>query len=96
MVDCPMCGSKDAIDNAKVSVGMRVRAMRGEAPQVEYATSIGLTKAQLANVESDLSAPSGSVLILLASKHRVSRDYILNGPVPTEPAPETKDAAKAK
>ncbi len=61
------------------AVGKRVRELRGQATQEEFARVLGISQAQLSKYELGQSAPPLGVLAKLAKASGKSVDWILTG-----------------
>ena len=61
------------------SLGGRIRQLRAQTTQEEFATFLGISQAQLSKYELGLSAPPLGVLIKLAEKYGRTTDWILTG-----------------
>ena len=61
------------------AIGARVRALRGNASQEEFAPKVGISQGQLSKIESGRMAPTLDTLIRLASRFEKSLDWIVTG-----------------
>jgi len=61
------------------ALGTRIRQLRTQTTQEEFASFLGISQAQLSKYELGLSAPPLAVLIKLAEKYGASIDWILTG-----------------
>ena len=61
------------------ALGCRLRQLRAQATQEEFATFLGISQAQLSKYELGQSAPPLGVLIKLAEKYERTTDWILTG-----------------
>ena len=61
------------------AVGMRIRQLRDQTTQEEFARILGISQAQLSKYELGQCAPPLGVLVKLAEKHVKSTDWILTG-----------------
>jgi DNA-binding XRE family transcriptional regulator len=61
------------------ALGSRLRQLRGQTTQEEFATFLGISQAQLSKYELGQSAPPLGVLVRLAEKFGKSTDWILTG-----------------
>jgi transcriptional regulator with XRE-family HTH domain len=61
------------------ALGARIRELRVQTTQEEFASFLGISQAQLSKYELGLSAPPLAVLIKLAEKYGTSIDWILTG-----------------
>jgi transcriptional regulator with XRE-family HTH domain len=61
------------------ALGCRLRQLRAQATQEEFARFLGISQAQLSKYELGQSAPPLGVLIKLAEKYGRSTDWILTG-----------------
>jgi len=66
-------------DSLRREVGNRVRLVRGDRTQEEFAALIGVTRANLASVESGRSFPGPEFLVYIAHRCRVSLNWVLLG-----------------
>jgi transcriptional regulator with XRE-family HTH domain len=62
-----------------VSIGQRVRQLRGQLRQDSFAPSLGVTQSQLSKIERGVLAPSIEVLLILKERFDKSIDWILTG-----------------
>jgi DNA-binding transcriptional regulator YiaG len=60
-------------------VGTRIRKLRGQITQEEFARALGISQAQLSKYELGQSAVPLGVLIKLAKKSSGTADWILTG-----------------
>jgi len=63
------------------ALGNRIRLLRAETTQGEFARFLGISQAQLSKYELGQSAPPLGVLIKLAEKYGRSTDWILTGKI---------------
>lgn len=77
MIECPLCKGKGKIAPDTVSVGDRLRALRGSKTQVEMANLLGLSRAQVANLEGGRGNPSLETLMRAADEFDTTVDWIL-------------------
>lgn len=61
------------------ALGSRLRHLRAQITQEEFAGFLGISQAQLSKYELGQSAPPLSVLVRLAEKYGKSTDWILTG-----------------
>jgi transcriptional regulator with XRE-family HTH domain len=61
------------------AVGLRIRQLRGEANQEEFAKGLGISQAQLSKYELGQSAPPLGVLVALGKSQAISVDWLLTG-----------------
>lgn len=66
------------------SVGARLRHLRGESTQQEFADRLGLTRSALANYENGRTKPKPSLLREISRKLGISEDFLLSGQVRNE------------
>ena len=79
--------AKDAKSNPKepkskasmVVVGERIRQLRGEERQDDFAVFLGIAQGQLSKIERGRLAPSVEVLLRLRERFGRSVDWILTG-----------------
>lgn len=62
----------------------RLRALRGELSQDEFARKVGLTRSALANYENGRTVPKPSILRQISSRAGISDDFLLSGQVRNE------------
>lgn len=76
---CPRCNGVGEIEAELVTIGDRLRGLRDKTGkrQEDVAPALGITRAQLANLESDRGLPSVETLINCAKAYNVSVDYLL-------------------
>lgn len=65
-------------------LGARLRQLRGEKSQAEFAREVGLTRSALANYETERTTPKPSVLRKISAKVGISEDFLLDGIVRNE------------
>ena len=65
-------------------VGARLRHLRGESTQEEFAKRLGLTRSALANYENERTKPKPSMLKEISRKLGISEDFLLSGRVRNE------------
>ncbi|MCU1342617.1 MAG: DNA-binding protein [Candidatus Acidoferrum typicum] len=61
------------------AIGSRIRALRANTRQVQFASQLGISQAQLSKVERGEVAPSLEILVLLSSKFKKTLDWIVTG-----------------
>jgi transcriptional regulator with XRE-family HTH domain len=61
------------------TVGSRLKQLRAQTTQEEFARVLGISQAQLSKYELGQSAPPLAVLVKLAEKYGKSTDWILTG-----------------
>lgn len=61
------------------AVGSRLKHLRAQTTQEEFARFLGISQAQLSKYELGQSAPPLGVLVRLAEKYGKSTDWILTG-----------------
>ena len=69
------------------SIGARIRAVRGDTPQGEFANRYGLNRNTLGRYESGTNDPSASFLAALIEDFGVDANWLLLG-VGEQPKPE--------
>ena len=62
-----------------IGIGKRIRELRGEERQIDFARFLGVTQGQLSKVEKGKLAPSVEVLLRLRERFGTSTDWILTG-----------------
>ena len=79
MLVCPRCNGAGKIEPDSLSIGDRLRACRTklEKRQDEIAPLLHISRAQLANLETDRSRPGIETLVAAAKVFGVSVDYLL-------------------
>lgn len=60
-------------------IGKRIRELRGDERQIDFARFLGITQGQLSKVEQGKLAPSVEVLLRLRERFGTSTDWILTG-----------------
>lgn len=60
-------------------VGLRIRQLRFQTSQEEFAKELGISQAQLSKYELGQSAPPLGVLVILGKSRGVSVDWLLTG-----------------
>ncbi len=63
---------------------IRLRALRGERSQEEFARLVGLTRSALANYENGRTHPKPSILRQISQRAGISDDFLLSGQVRNE------------
>ena len=76
MVECPFCLGSGRVEASSITVGMRFRNARGAMTQEEASTRMGVSRAQVANIEGDRGKPSFEMLLAAAELYGVSTDYL--------------------
>jgi len=61
------------------AVGQRIRSLRQDLRQEDFAADLGISQGQLSKIERGAMAPTVSVLARLAMKFRKSIDWIVLG-----------------
>ena len=61
------------------AIGFRIRSLRAEMKQVEFASELGISQAQLSKIERGEVAPTLELLVLLSNKFKRTVDWIVNG-----------------
>lgn len=61
------------------AIGARIRELRGEVLQAEFAAFLGMSQGQLSKVERGKLGPTVEVLLRLLEKFGKSSDWILTG-----------------
>ena len=56
----------------KMTIGQRMRDLRGNRPQIEVAKAIGITAMALSSYETDKRVPRDSIKIKLAEYYKTS------------------------
>jgi DNA-binding XRE family transcriptional regulator len=81
-VPCPRCGGTGHVQPESISIGDRLRRLRTDArmTQAELSPKLGITRAQLANIEADRSRPGLESLVKAADIFHVSVDSLLGRP----------------
>lgn len=78
-ITCPRCNGAGTIEAESISIGDRFKQQRTKLArtQAETAPLIGISRAQLANIEGDRSRPSIENFVKAADAFGVSVDYLL-------------------
>ncbi|WP_319778409.1 helix-turn-helix domain-containing protein [Maridesulfovibrio sp.] len=73
-----------------MTIGERIKRVRGEISQTKFAESLGIVQRTLANYEIEKSLPNSVFLANLAQKYSVSSEWLLfgEGPMKREEGPE--------
>jgi transcriptional regulator with XRE-family HTH domain len=61
------------------AMGLRIRALRGDLLQEDFALKIGISQGQLSKIESGRLAPALETLVRLANQFGKSLDWIVTG-----------------
>lgn len=69
---------------SSTDLGQRLKFLRGEQSQEDFARKVGLTRAALANYETGRTKPKPSVLREVSRKLGLSDDFLLSGQVRNE------------
>jgi transcriptional regulator with XRE-family HTH domain len=62
-----------------MSIGLRIRELRGKERQDDFAPFLGIAQSQLSRIESGMLPPTVEVLLRLRERYRKSVDWILTG-----------------
>jgi len=62
------------------AIGLRIRLLRGNVRQQEFAQQLGLSQGQLSKVERGRIAPTLEVLLAVSNRFGKSLDWIVRGP----------------
>lgn len=65
-------------------LGARIRSVRGDDSQEEFAKKVGISRAALANYETGRTLPKRSVLARISEVVGISNSYLLKGAVRNE------------
>jgi DNA-binding XRE family transcriptional regulator len=78
-VTCPRCSGTGKVALEGISIGDRFRECRMKIgkTQAQMAPDLGISRAQLANLEGDRSRPGLEMLVKSADAFGVSIDYLL-------------------
>ena len=68
--------------NNTTSLGHRIRKIRGEVSQGQFATEIGVHKNTLGAYERDIRVPDSSVLAIICDKYEINPSWLLFGEEP--------------
>lgn len=68
----------------KRELGVRLRQLRGDQSQEEFAQEIGLTRSALANYETGRTMPKRAVIKEISRRLGMSDDYLISGQVRNE------------
>jgi len=60
-------------------IGKRIRTLRGELSQDEFAAAMGVSQGQLSKIEHGRMGPTLEMLIRLSSRYGKSLDWIVLG-----------------
>ena len=76
---CPRCAGEGKVAPESISIGDRLRGLRSHVgmTQAEVSPKLGITRAQLANIEADRSRPGIECLVKAADIFGVSVDSLL-------------------
>ena len=77
MIECPLCKGKGVVNPEIISIGDRLRALRGELRQKDMASKLGIIRSQVANLEGNRGQPSLEVLTTAADQFDVTVDWLL-------------------
>ncbi len=79
LIPCPRCSGTGKVQPESISIGDRFKQQRSKmgVMQAELAPKIGISRAQLANIEGDRSRPSIENFVKAADVFGVSVDYLL-------------------
>ncbi len=61
------------------AMGSRIRSLRGDILQQDFARQLGISQSQLSKVESGNAPPTLHVLFMLADRFGKSLDWIVTG-----------------
>ena len=78
-IPCPRCGGTGHIEPESITIGDRFKQLRSKMnlTQAEVAPKIGISRAQVANIEGDRSRPSIENFVRAADTFGTSVDYLL-------------------
>jgi transcriptional regulator with XRE-family HTH domain len=74
-----MCARRKVPKLDLTAIGQRIRGLRGDLRQEEFAPQLNISQAQLSKVERGVVAPTLEVLFGLALKFEESIDWIVTG-----------------
>jgi transcriptional regulator with XRE-family HTH domain len=60
-------------------IGLRIRGLRGDTRQEEFASQLGVSQGQLSKVERGKVAPTLEILLGVATRFGKSLDWIVRG-----------------
>jgi transcriptional regulator with XRE-family HTH domain len=60
-------------------IGSRIRSLRADVLQEDFASQLGISQAQLSKLEHGKVAPSLDVLVMLSGQFKKSLDWIVTG-----------------
>ncbi len=87
-----MTQRKSSEDRAKArAIGRRIRALRGNATQLDFASMFGITRAALANYEMGRSRPPAQLLENISEKTGISVEILAGNPEPIDYEEALKD-----
>jgi len=61
------------------AIGLRIRILRGDVRQQDFARELGLSQSQLSKVERGRIAPTLEVLLAISNRFGKSLDWIVRG-----------------
>ncbi|MFW5490399.1 MAG: helix-turn-helix domain-containing protein [Desulfovibrio sp.] len=70
-------------DNTSMSIGKRIRLLRGDLSQAVFSEKVGIPKNTLGRYERGEITPGGDAIVLLCSKLAVDPNWLLLGRGPT-------------
>jgi len=62
-------------------IGLRIRSLRGDIRQEDFAAQLGVSQGQLSKIEGGRVAPTLEILLAVATKFGKSLDWIVKGDV---------------
>ncbi len=87
-----MTQRKSSEDRAKArAIGRRIRTLRGNATQLDFASMFGITRSALANYELGRSIPSAQVIERISEKTGLGIEVLAGNPEPVDYENTLKD-----
>ena len=68
-----------------MSIGDRIKLIRGKIPQKVFAATIGIAQNTLGNYERNERTPNADVIVAIARKCNISFDWLLTGSEAAQP-----------
>lgn len=67
------------------TLGKRIRLIRSEETQAEFADRVGIAKGSIGGYENDKNSPSAEAILKICLKNDISFDWLLTGRGPMRP-----------
>lgn len=68
------------------TLGERIRFIRGEESQAEFAERVGIAKGSIGGYENDRNSPSADAILKICLSYDISSEWLLKGEGPMHPS----------